>query len=583
MRRKHFSVAVTSAAVLLTATVTGTTWSSSASPTRSTEKQAATSYVVLAKTGTSVTALADRLAGSGSRVTSVNRDIGMVVVSSTDTAFRTRAARIRGVDGVAADRSIGRAPTRRPLTVLRENLTAAKAARSAKATKAPRSAKATKPRAAKSDPLDSFLWGMRMINADKAHAITLGSKRVRVGIIDTGIQADHPDIRANFDSERSRNFVTDIPEIDGDCEYASCVDPADVDHGGHGTHVAGTIGAALNGFGLSGVAPKVDLVNVRAGQDSGYFFLQPTVDALTYSANAGLDVVNMSFYVDPWLYNCAGGAPEDTPEQAAEQDVIIEAMNRALNYAHSKNVTLVAASGNDHDDLANPRVDTSSPDYGPPAHDRTIDNATCVDLPVEGPNVIGVDALGPSSRKSDYSNYTTDLNSGEVEVSAPGGWYRDGFGTPSFRTNENLILSTVPLISLQETGEVDENGNITPDGEDTGVKKVCQTEPEPGTAACGYYAFYQGTSMASPHAAGVAALAVAAHGSDLSPGNFGLAPATVLSLLQGTATDHACPAGGVQSYQDVGRSAAFTATCVGTAEFNGFYGAGIVNALGVVQ
>jgi len=580
MRRKHISVAVTSAAVLLTATVTGTTWSSSASPTRSAGTQAATSYVVLAEAGTSVTALADSLAGSGSKVTSVNRDIGMVVVSSTDTAFRARATKISGVEGVAADRSIGYAPTRRPLTVERENLTAAKAGKAPKALKAPA---AKKPPKVKSDPLDSLLWGMKMINADQAHAVTLGSKRVRVGIMDTGVQGDHPDLHANFDYDRSRNFVTDIPEIDGACESADCVDPVGEDDNGHGTHVAGTVGAAMNGFGVSGVAPKVDIVEVRAGQDSGYFFLQPTVDALTYSANAGLDVVNMSFYVDPWLYNCAGGAPEDTPEQAAEQDVIIEAMSRALDYAHSKNVTLVAATGNNHEDLADPRVDISSPDYGADPHDRTIDNETCLDLPVEGPNVIGVNALGPSSKKSDFSNYTTDLNSGEVEVSAPGGWFRDGFGTPTYRTNENMILSSVPLVALQDTGEVDENGDITPDGEATGVKKICQADPEPGTTTCGYYAFFQGTSMASPHAAGVAALAVSAHGYNLSPGNFGLAPATVRALLQGTATDHACPEGGVQSYLNEGRSAEFTATCVGTPASNGFYGAGIVNALGVVS
>jgi hypothetical protein len=50
-----------------------------------------------------------------------------------------------------------------------------------------------------------------------------------------------------------------------------------------------------------------------------------------------------------------------------------------------------------------------------------------------------------------------------------------------------------------------------------------------------------------------------------------------------TAIDHACPPGGVQEYLQEGRDAEFTATCVGTPEFNGFYGAGIVNALGVVQ
>ena len=76
------------------------------------------------------------------------------------------------------------------------------------------------------------------------------------------------------------------------------------DDDGHGTHVASTIGSPINGIGMAGVAPKVNLVNIRAGQDSGFFFLQPTVDALTYAGKVGIDVVNMSFYIDPWLFNC---------------------------------------------------------------------------------------------------------------------------------------------------------------------------------------------------------------------------------------------------------------------------------------
>ena len=431
---------------------------------------------------------------------------------------------------------------------------------------------------------------MRMIKADQAHTRTLGNRRVKVGIMDTGVQADVPDIHPNFDYRASRNFTTDIPGVDGPCEVAnSCVDYVGTDDNGHGTHVAGTVAAAMNGFGLSGVAPKATIVQVRAGQDSGYFFAGPTVNALTYSGDAGLDVVNMSFYVDPWLYNCAGGAPEDTPEQAADQDVIIETMTRALNYAHRRGVTLVGSAGNSHTDLANPGIDETSPDFpANSAHPRTIDNDTCKDLPVEGPHVLGITALGPSGKKSDFSNWTTEPRSGEVELSAPGSWLRDGFGTPSFRSYTNLILSTYPVKALQEATPdplVDPAGNITPAGQAVGVIKQCQASPAPGTQACGYHHWLQGTSMASPHASGVAALAVGKHGRVQKRSGFGMNPDAVRRLLVRTATDHTCPAGrpSVQEYLREGRDDTYTATCVGSAERNGFYGAGIVNAWGAVR
>ncbi|MFC7487089.1 S8 family serine peptidase [Knoellia sp. CPCC 206453] len=535
------------------------------------------SFVVLAKAGTDVKAIAASLRKAGGTVTSVNTAIGLVTVNGS-TALLAKARALTGVKGAASNRSIGTSPVRAkgPDPIEKEHVF--------DKTRANGTYKSTPTPPAGHDPLDGHLWGLKMVHAFEAHAIEKGDK-VRVGILDTGVDGTHLDLAPNFDSALSRNFTTDLPDIDGPCDTADCHDPNNVDQNGHGTHVAGTIGAALNGFGLSGIAPDVDIVNIRGGQDSGYFFLGPVTNALTYAGDVGLDVVNMSFYVDPWLYNCAGGAPEDSPEEAAEQDVIIEAMNRALDYADSKNVTLVAALGNDHDDLSNPRTDTSSPDYpGGTEHPRTIDNATCWDLPVEGPHVIGVSALGPSGEKSDYSNYATDLTSGEIEVSAPGGWYRDGLGTDTFRTNGNLILSSVSLASLRESGEVDKNGNITKPGRDAGVIKQCTGRRQPDQKAmCAYYAWFQGTSMASPHAAGVAALAVGAHGTGASAATFTLDPAVTRSLLMDTATDHACPAGGVRSYIPEGRDASFTARCVGTTDFNSFYGDGIVNALGVVQ
>jgi subtilisin family serine protease len=203
---------------------------------------------------------------------------------------------------------------------------------------------------------------------------------------------------------------------------------------------------------------------------------------------------------------------------------------------------------------------------------------------VEGSDVIGVSSVGPSGTKSDFSNYTTDLASDEIEVSAPGGWFRDGFGTNSYRTNGNLILSSAPLSVLQATGEVDKNGNVTKLGRTNGVLKSCVGgKQNENTSQCAYYQWLQGTSMAAPHASGVAALVVGAHGSGTSETDFGLAPAQTRAILMDTATDHACPSPATQSYEREGRDAEFTATCVGTADFNGFYGDGIVNALAAVS
>ena len=568
MRRSRIIVAAAAVALAVPALAMTTAGAAAQSATQG----AATSYVVLAETGGSAQALAAQLSAAGATVTSVNQAIGLVTVTSSNTAFASQARGLAGVRGVAHDRSIGHSPKAitSPDAVEKE---AHLAAAGAKASPAKHSSRP-------GDPLDSLLWGMDMVNAPEAHRIEIGDHRVTVGILDTGVDGNHPDLHSNFSKKLSRNFTTDMPDIDGPCEFANCVDPANWDDNGHGTHTAGTIAAALNGMGLSGVAPGATLVNIRGAQDSGYFFLGPVTNALTYAGDVGLDVVNMSFYLDPWLYNCAGGAPEDSAAEAADQAVILEAMNRALNYANGHNVTLVGSLGNNHEDLSKPRHDFSSPDYGADPHERTIDNSRCIVLPVEGAHVLGVSSLGPSGRKADYSNYTTDLTSGEIELSAPGGWFRDGFGTPTYRTNENEILSTAPTHVLQEEGLVDADGNITPAGESLGVKKACNDDGD-----CGFYQWLQGTSMASPHAAGVAALAVSAHGSKdaVAQRGYTMEPAAVAALLAATATDHACPAGGVQSYTEVGRSAEFTATCVGTPEFNGFYGAGIVNALGVVQ
>ncbi|MGN6362237.1 MAG: S8 family peptidase, partial [Thermomicrobiales bacterium] len=199
------------------------------------------------------------------------------------------------------------------------------------------------------DPLAARQWDMRQIGAtaDGSYAVQAGDKRVLVGVIDTGVDGQHPDIAPNFDAALSRNFTTTMPDVDGPCAVPSCVDPPDVDPNGHGTHVAGIIAAPLNGLGTAGVAPNVTIVSLRAGQASGLFLLQPVVDALTYAGDIGINVVNMSFYIDPWLYNCPNN-PADAPEAQQEQRTIVAATQRALAYARARGVTLIVAEGNSH-------------------------------------------------------------------------------------------------------------------------------------------------------------------------------------------------------------------------------------------
>jgi subtilisin family serine protease len=220
----------------------------------------------------------------------------------------------------------------------------------------------------------------------------------------------------------------------------------------------------------------------------------------------------------------------------------------------------------------------------------------CRDMPTEADGVISVSAVGPTGAKADYSNYGAgeetggagDDPSGEIDVAAPGGYFRDGFGTPLFNTPETQILGPYPLGVARAVHEVDGAGKPTTPF----VVRDCTAEktnsganptPAPGSlTACSYYQLIQGTSMASPHAAGVAALIVSRYGTPDGRGGLTMTPALVRERLRATAINHACPNPATVDYTIVGRPASWNATCRGTLDYNGFYGDGIANALAAV-
>ncbi|MEU6380593.1 S8 family serine peptidase [Streptomyces sp. NPDC046909] len=362
-----------------------------------------------------------------------------------------------------------------------------------------------------SEPLEADQWDLRAIGADKAAQINPGSKKVTVAVIDTGVDDTHPDIAPNFSASQSANCDGGVPDTtEGAWRPYTAQDY-------HGTHVAGEIAAARNGIGVAGVAPGVKVAAINVTDPSnGLFYPESVVCAFVFAADHGVEITNNSYYVDPWLYNCL-----DDPDQRA----IVDSVNRASLYAQHKGTLNLASAGNSNDDLdSDALVDDSSPDDST-AVTRTVDPHECFDVPTQLPGVVTVSATGVNNLKSYYSSY----GYGVIDVAAPGGDRL--YQIPDTPSKNGRILSTMPNNS---------------------------------------YGFLQGTSMASPHAAGVAALLKSTHP--------WATPAQLQALLKAQATNPGCP----DSYDQNGDGTQ-DATCVGGKRVNGFYGFGIVNALRAVK
>jgi subtilisin family serine protease len=387
------------------------------------------------------------------------------------------------------------------------------------------------------EPLSACQWDMRAIHATSAesYAVNQGAG-ARIGDIDTGIDLTNTDIMPNVDVVASCVFLyADTPTANpaeqvtrGDCSNKAALQ----DLAGHGTHTAGTIAAPINGIGVSGVAPNAKVVVLKAGTEQGYFFTQSVVDALRYAGDQRLDAVNMSFFADPWLFNCRSDK---------EQKAIVKAISDAARYAQQRGVVLIAAAGNEGIDLNHPVTDEISPDYPPGAAVTRPVNNSCVVLPTELPGVVVVTATGAQNLLSWYSTY------GNVtDVTAPGG---SRYQTPTFDPSRGRVLSTYSATASDLDLEA-ALGRLVQD------------------SSGNYYAWLNGTSMAAPHVAGVVALIRAAHP--------GMPAGAVVALLRSTATGQPCPAALDPGVEFFGAPVQY---CSGGSGNNNFYGKGLVNAL----
>jgi subtilisin family serine protease len=360
------------------------------------------------------------------------------------------------------------------------------------------------------DPLEPLQWDLPAIKADKAHEKSLGSSEVTVAVIDTGVDDTHPDLAPNFDRAASVNCVSGKPDTADGAWRPGPTESA------HGTHVAGEIAAAKNGIGMTGVAPGVKVSGIKVSNLDGFFYTEAVVCGFVWAAEHGVDVTNNSYYTDPWYFNCT-----DDPDQKA----LVEALTRATKYAERKGAVNVAAAGNENYDFAADEItDPVSPNDSTPT-ERVVDPSECYDIPTQLPGVVTVASTGAKGLKSSFSNHGL----GVIDIAAPGG-DRTVYQTPAPPAVDGRILG-----------------------------------PLPG----GTWGYMAGTSMASPHVAGVAALIKSTHPK--------ASPAIVKALLYAQADATPC----TDPY-DINGDGKVDAVCEGSKNRNGFYGWGMTDALDAV-
>jgi len=392
---------------------------------------------------------------AGGTVTRSLPQVGIAMVESSTDLFQSKAAKIAGLDSVLPD------------VQWKPQIPAITEAASIDSAEAGPDAHTT----VFGDGLAALQWGLHAIDAAGAWQAGQTGAGVRVAVLDSGIAPNHVDLAANVNTSLCASFVPGEPYNFTGTGF------------NHGTHVAGIIASAANGVGTLGVAPHAEIVAVKvlsAVSGSGSF--GGIISGIIYAADIDADVINMSLgaefprrgFIDD------NGTPADPSDDvkvgANEITALANALSRATTYAYQSGTTVIVAAGNS-------------------AIDRDHDGSYLV-VPADSTHVISISATGPvgwalNTAGTPLDNLASYSNYGQSRISfaAPGGDF-------IYPGNGNSVVAGI----LRPTWVFD---------------MVFAPSNRVGTS--NRYSWAAGTSMAAPHASGVAALIIGRNGGAMKP------------------------------------------------------------------
>ncbi|MEL4356577.1 MULTISPECIES: S8 family serine peptidase [unclassified Luteococcus] len=328
------------------------------------------SYLVNARTPKQTAAAQAAAIRAGGKVVQSWPQIGVIVVRSSKPNY------IAGLNRLRSSAVLSAADAR--MEPAREGAVLGRPVKVA-ATKRTVTAAATAQNTGRTDPMAKRQAHLGVVRATAAQQLTLGSRSVVVGVLDTGVDDRHPDLAANFSRADSV-----------DCTAGGRPNGAVGAWRGndsHGTHVAGTIAAARNGYGVTGIAPNVKVASVKVVNSAGESFPEYLVCGFMWAGTRQLAVTNTSLNLfDLWCGELGIGGPALT------------SVTRAINYASGRGVVNVSSAGNAGMDVSWQRAER------------------CHDPLAENPSVVHVASVTNKGRLSAFSSYGRRM----VDIAAPG-------------------------------------------------------------------------------------------------------------------------------------------------------------------